>query len=86
MSDIKEWMLLNKLKLNDSKTEFPKFQPQHQKDLRPTITIGVDVINTSMTAQKGVLLDSYLSFSDHITSIVSLLTSNCISLTALANI
>ena len=29
ISDIKEWVLQNKLKLNDSKTEFLQFQPCH---------------------------------------------------------
>ena len=70
IADIEEWMLQNKSKLNDLMREFLQFQPHHQNS-NEKISLGEDIIETSNNAKNlGVLLESDLSFTDHITSIV----------------
>ena len=72
ISEIKMWMLQNKLKLNDGKTEFLQFHPHRNKILDPTTTIkiGDDKIGTSDSAKNlGVLLDCDLTLSPYITNI-----------------
>ncbi len=72
ISDIKLWMLKNKLKLNDGKTEFMLLNahPDKTHDANSTINIGNDTICTSADAKNlGVLIDSDLTLSPYITSI-----------------
>ena len=72
ISDIMCWMLDNKLKLNDSKTEFLTFLPSSELGVgnNNIINIGENKICPSRTAKNlGVLLDDQLSLADHITSI-----------------
>ena len=55
VSDIREWMVTNKLKLNDSKSEFVIVAPKryYSKILlwKPTISIGTAIIKPSPTAK-----------------------------------
>ncbi len=72
ISDVKQWMLNNKLKLNDSKTEFLTFTPSIHRQVRndSAMRIGDDMISCSKTAKNlGVLLDDQMSLADHITAI-----------------
>ncbi len=64
IADIKAWMLLNFLKLNDSKTEFLEFHPSHSSThTESSFSIGTDV----HTAKNlGVVLDDRLSLSMNI--------------------
>ena len=67
-------MILNKLKINDAKTEFIVFRSSMLKhDLSDlSVNVGGNVI-TCKTLEKvrdlGVILDQTLSFDDHISTI-----------------
>ena len=69
MLDIKSWMDAVKLKLNETRTEFIYFGGGHQlaKTHRDTININGEVIKcTNKNKYLGSLLDSSLTFKDHI--------------------
>ncbi len=68
IEDIKQWMTLNKLKLNDNKTEFVIFGRTNL----PTgsIQIGEDNIPASHSARNlGVMLDSKMKMTNQVSSI-----------------
>ena len=65
-------MILNKLKINDAKTEFIVFRsPMLKHDLSDLfVNVGGNVIRPSEKVRNlGVLRDQTLSFDDHITTI-----------------
>ena len=71
ISDIRTWMIKNKLKINDSKTEFlvlsSSIFKQHFNDLQ--INVGNTEINPSLSARNlGVIFDSHLNLESHINS------------------
>ena len=49
--DIKEWMLANKLKLNDDKTEFLLFNPRSFDIETNSLIFGSETINLSPSAK-----------------------------------
>ena len=58
IADIRSWMLANRLKLNNGKTEYLQFLPHHNLPAAP-ITIGTESIDTSTSAKNlGVLLET----------------------------
>ena len=73
LSDIRTWMLHNKLKINDDKTEFlllssanlrSKMNSNHE------LNVGNASIPTSSTARNlGVIFDSHMTMDKHITSV-----------------
>ncbi len=69
ISEIRDWMALNKLKLNDSKTEVLELSSTPcSAPTTTTITIGCEDISTSLVAKNlSVTLDSSMSLSSHIT-------------------
>ena len=73
MTEIKNWMFLNKLKLNEDKTEFAIFaSPTHQRHLQD-ITLRLDD-HTSIPPSNsvkilGCVLDKQLNMNDQITSV-----------------
>ena len=72
ISDIRTWMIKNKLKINDSKTEFLvltfSFFMQQFNDLQ--INVGNTEINPSLSARNlEVILDSHLNLESHINSV-----------------
>ena len=72
ISDIKRWMILNKLKINDAKTEFIVFRSPMLKydssDL--SVNVGGNLIKPSVKVRDlGAILDQTLSFDDHISAI-----------------
>ena len=72
ISDIRRWMILNKLKINDAKTEFIVFRsPMLKHDLSDlSVNVGGNVIKPSEKVRDlGVILDQTLSFDDHISTI-----------------
>ncbi len=72
ISEIKSWMVKNKLKLNDGKTELLLLNAHKDRtrDAGTTIKIGDDTIGTTSAAKNlGVLIDSDLTLSPYITSI-----------------
>ena len=72
ISDIRVWMIKNKLKINDSKTEFIIFRSpllkQNLSDL--SVSVGdIQVSPSSKVRDLGVVFDQYLTFHDHISGI-----------------
>ena len=60
--DIRVWMIKNKLKINDSKTEFIIFRS-------PLLKQSLQVSPSSKVRDLGVVFDQYLTFHDHISGI-----------------
>ena len=74
ISDIRTWMIQNKLKINDSKTEFlvltSSFLKQHYNDLN--ISVGNSRIAPSISARNlGVIFDNHMRLDKQINSILS---------------
>ena len=72
LADIRRWMITNKLKINDSKTEFIVFRsPQLKCDLSGlSVNVGESMITQSSKVRDlGVIFDQFLNFDDHITAI-----------------
>ena len=72
ISDIRVWMIKNKLKINDSKTEFIIFRsPLLKTDLSGvSINVGDSQISSSPKVRDlGVIFDSCLSLDAHISNI-----------------
>ena len=72
ISDIRTWMIKNKLKINDSKTEFlvlsSSFFKQQFNDLQ--INVRNTEINPSLSARNlGVIFDCHLNVESHINSV-----------------
>jgi hypothetical protein len=71
LSDIDEWMTLNKLKLNKNKSELLFFYSKRspQKTLTP-LRFGTDLIHPSDSARNiGVIFDNTLSMHTHVNSV-----------------
>ena len=72
LADIRRWMITNKLKINDSKTEFIVFRsPQLKCDLSGlSVNVGESMITQSSDVRDlGVIFDQFLNFDDRITAI-----------------
>ena len=72
ISDFRRCMILNKLKINDAKTEFIVFiSPILKHDFSDlSVNVGGNVIKPSEEVRDlGVILDQTLSFDDHISTI-----------------
>ena len=72
LSDIRQWRITNKLKINDSKTEFIVFRSlQLRCDLSGlSVNVGESQITQSLKMRDlGVTFDQFLNFDDHITAI-----------------
>ena len=72
ISEIRRCMILNKLKINDAKTEFIVFRsPMLKHDLSDlSVNVRGNVIKPSRKVRdSGVILDQTLSFDDHISTI-----------------
>eukprot|EP00745_Piridium_sociabile_P040659 TRINITY_DN786_c0_g1_i8.p1 TRINITY_DN786_c0_g1~~TRINITY_DN786_c0_g1_i8.p1 ORF type:complete len:1132 (+),score=124.07 TRINITY_DN786_c0_g1_i8:119-3397(+) len=73
IADLKDWMTLNKLKLNDDKTELmlacPRKFLQHPS-LPDSILINDTTVSSSSSVRSlGVILDQSLSFQKHISNV-----------------
>ena len=74
ISELRQWMVLNKLKLNDNKTEFTIFASRHYHTVimsrNPTIKIGSSVVIPGRSVRNlGVVMDCNLTMKDQINSI-----------------
>ena len=71
IDDVKAWMIQNKLKLNDSKTELIHVTSQFINSAQlPPVTIGTSLIEPSPEARDlGILVDDKLSLNNHVTNI-----------------
>ena len=70
ISDVRVWMINNKLKINDSKTD--KFRsPQAKQDLSGlSVIVGDSIIQQSSKVRNlGIIFDQFLSFDDYISSV-----------------
>ena len=69
ISDIRVWMIKNKLKINDSRTEFIIFRSPRLKQNLSDLSVSVgdmQVSPSSKVRDLGVVFDQYLTFHDHI--------------------
>ena len=69
VSEIREWMNQNMLKLNDDKTELIVFRSKYKQDLYKnlSITIGDTVVDcSSQVKDLGVIFDRVLSLHQHV--------------------
>ena len=69
VSEIREWMYQNMLKLNDDKTELIVFTSKYKRDLYNdlSITIGDTVVDCSSQVKDfGVIFDRVLSLRQHV--------------------
>ena len=65
-------MIINKLKINDSKTEFIVFTPQQLKCDFSVLSVNVGesmITKSSKVRDLGVIFDQFLNFDDNITAI-----------------
>ena len=68
--DVKDWMLINKLKLNDDKTEAILINPKSFTVDISCIRIGTEEINFNESAKNlGVIFDKDLNLSNHISNL-----------------
>lgn len=68
---VKNWMVINKLKLNDDKTEVLTITSKHQAPTDPvTLQIGnTTVASKPVVRDLGVLLDRHMSMDKHVNSV-----------------
>ena len=69
INEISEWMTMNKLKLNDEKTEFFLASSQHNLHHLKDICINIcgSIISQSVTIRNlGVIFDQTMSMSEHV--------------------
>ena len=72
ISEIRSWMLLNKLQLNDGKTEFLLISTPHLRKLLTTqyISIGATDVPTSLSARSlGVMFDEHMNLESHVKNV-----------------
>ena len=82
ISDIRVWMIKNKLKINDSITEFIIFRSpllkQNLSDL--SVSVGdMQVSPSSKVRDLGVVFDQYLTFMIILVVFASLLIFTCVA-------
>ena len=73
IADIRSWMVMNKLKINDDKTEFLLITSPHAKITRDIqISIGQEQISPSSSCKSlGVLFDQHLSMDNQVKECLS---------------
>ena len=72
ISKIRMWMIANKLKLNDDKSEFMLItSPNNKKKFDAlSIQIGPEIVDVTHSVRNlGVMMDSVLNMEDHVTSV-----------------
>ena len=72
ISDIRRWMILNKLKINDAKTEFIICRSTQMKHDLYSLSVNVgdsQIVPFVKVRNLGVILDQSLTFDDHISAI-----------------
>ena len=75
LAEVRVWMLTNKLKINDAKTEAIVFASKHNmkmvSELDISVTVSGEIIKPAITLKAlGALMDSEMSMHDQISSVV----------------
>ena len=69
LADIRRWMITNKLKINDSKTQFIVCRSPQLKCKLSVLSVNVGenmITQSSKVRDLGVIVDQFLNFDDHI--------------------
>lgn len=74
IEDVRNWMIVNKLKLNEDKTEFMIVTSRYYKatyqQLNPCLTVGgVPIKPTRSVRNLGAMFDCVMSMEDHVNSV-----------------
>ena len=69
ISDIRVWMIKNKLKINDSKTEFIVFRSPQAKQYLSGLSVSVGDSVIAQSSKVGVIFDQFLNFDDYISGV-----------------
>ena len=78
LENLENWMKTNRLTLNISKTEMLLFTNRKFDHLQHRVILGGNSLNYTLNCKfLGVLIDSRLTFSDHIKSISNKISKNC---------
>ena len=82
VEDIRAWMKLNLLKLNDDKTELITSRPSRSQSLDISIKVGDQYISPSADPPKnlGVIFDSTCSLRDHVANVCRSINFNLYSI------
>jgi len=78
MIELSNWFQSNLLTLNYDKTYFLQFLTQKQKEIQQQVTISNSLItNINSTKFLGLIIDSTLSWKDHVTELTPKLNKAC---------
>jgi hypothetical protein len=78
MIEIRNWFQCNRLTLNYDKTHFLNFVTKKQNEMQQQIVTSNAVItNINHTKFLGLIIDSTLSWKDHVTEIILKLNKAC---------
>ena len=78
MTEISSWFRSNLLSLNYDKTHFLQFLTKKQNEIQQEVAISNSIItNTSSTKLLGLIIDSTLSWKDHITELTPKFNKVC---------
>jgi hypothetical protein len=81
MIEIRNWFQCNRLTLNYDKTHFLHFITKKQIEMQQQIVTPNTVItNINHTKFQGLIIDSTLSWNDHVTEIIPKLNKACLLL------
>ena len=84
VSDIRNWMMVNKLKLNDAKTEFFIASSPHNYKKLPNLQLEVGDMKidpSEVIRNLGVLFDRHMTMSNHISSVCRTVTHHLRNIT-----
>ena len=79
LSHVNDWFALNKLSLNLKKTNYILFRSHRKPIPSNTLTLhinNVEIPKVSSTKFLGILVDQFLTWSDHISNITSKISRN----------
>jgi len=78
MIEISSWFRSNLLNLNYDKTNFLQFLTKKQNEMQQQVVISNSIItNTKSTKLLGLIIDSTLSWKDHVTELTPKLNKAC---------
>jgi len=84
MIEISCWFRSNLLTLNYDKTHFLQFLTKKQNGTQQQVVISNSIIaNTNSTRPLGLIIDSTLSWKDHVTELTQKLSKTCYVITTL---